>query len=130
MLSLGRLLSERGAPGATLVLVGSTAADPGRHNYRMPLYTLAKSLVPVATRILALELAPTDRRCVAVTFDVVDGGMNEGLSPRARIMNTDRSPFGRIPTPEEAAAQVAWVLENQGFLASGATLHLTGGAIP
>lgn len=129
-LALGRLLARRGTPGAVLVLIGSTAADPGRHNYRMPLYTLAKSLVPVLTRVLGVELAPTEHRCVAVTLDVVDGGMNEGLSRRARIMNTDRSPFGRIPSPEEAAAQIAWVLDNRGFLASGATLSLTGGALP
>ena len=42
-------------------------------------------------------------------------------------MNADRSPFGRIPTTGEAAAQIAWVLDNRGFLASGATLNLTGG---
>ena len=30
----------------------------------------------------------------------------------------------------EAAAQIAWVLDNRGFLASGATLSLTGGALP
>lgn len=130
ILALARLLAERGTPEAILVLVGSTFAEPGRHNFRMPMYTLAKSLVPVVTRILALELAATGRRCVSVTFDVLDGGMNEGLGPRARIMNADRSPFGRIPTPDEAAAQIAWILENPGFLASGATLSLTGGAIP
>jgi NAD(P)-dependent dehydrogenase (short-subunit alcohol dehydrogenase family) len=129
-LALARLLAERGRPGAPLVLVGSTAADPGRHNYRMPLYTLAKSTIPVLARILALELAPLDRRCMAVTFDVIDGGMNADLSARARLVNVDRSPFGRLPTPVEAAEQIAWVIENRSFLASGATLHLTGGAIP
>jgi 3-hydroxybutyryl-CoA dehydratase len=130
ILALARLLAERGTPGAELVLVGSTAAEPGPHNCRMPLCTLAKSLVPTLTRVLALELAPADLRCIAVTFNVIDGGMNEALSARARVMNVDRSPFGRIPTPADAAAQIARVLDNRGFLAWGATLSLTGGAIP
>jgi NAD(P)-dependent dehydrogenase (short-subunit alcohol dehydrogenase family)/acyl dehydratase len=128
--ALARFLEERGTPGAMLVLVGSTFADPGRHNYRMPLYTLAKGVLPSLTRVLALELANADRRCVSVTFDVIDGGMNEGLNARARIQNTDRSPFGRLPTPADAAEQIGWVVQNRGFLASGATLSLTGGTIP
>lgn len=129
-IALARLLMERGVDDAMLVLIGSTAAAPGRHNYRMPLYSLAKSLVPDLTRILALELAPSTRRCAAIVFDVVEAGMNARISAGARIAHADRSPFGRLATAAEAAAQVAWVLDNAGFLASGATLTLTGAAAP
>jgi len=42
---------------AIMLVIGSTAALQGRHNYRMPLYNLAKALVPELVLILALELA-------------------------------------------------------------------------
>jgi acyl dehydratase len=130
MLALARLLARVGTPGAILVLIGSTAMDPGRHNYRMPLYTLGKSLVPQLARILAVELASTGQRCAAIVYDVLDGGMNEGLTPRARLAHQDRLPSGRIPTVEDAADQIVWLLGNRGALVSGATIELTAGAIP
>jgi NAD(P)-dependent dehydrogenase (short-subunit alcohol dehydrogenase family) len=129
-LALARLLQDRGTPNAMLVLVGSTAAYPGRHNYRMPLYTLSKSLISTLTKILAVEMADSTRRCVAVTFDVIAGGMNGRLSPGIRAMHADRAPSGALPSLDEAAGQIEWTLENRNFLVSGATIDLTGAAIP
>jgi 3-hydroxybutyryl-CoA dehydratase len=130
VIGLARLLVEHGTKNALLVLIGSTAASPGRHNYRMPLYSLGKTLVPELARILAVELAPAGMRCAAVVFDVLDGGMNQQMSPRARLAHADRAPSGRLPTPDEAALQIAWLLRNESFLVSGATLTLSGGALP
>lgn len=130
VIALAQVLHERGTPNATLVLLGSTAAYPGRHNYRMPLYTLSKSLITPLTRILAVELAGRSHRCIALTFDVIEGGMNKRLSPGIRAMHADRAPSGKLPGLEEVAAQVAWALDNRSFLASGATIDLTGAAIP
>jgi acyl dehydratase len=130
IVTLAQLLITHGTKNAILVLVGSTAASPGRHNYRTPLYGLAKTLVPEMARILAVELASAGMRCAAVVFDVIDGGMNQQMSPRARLAHADRAPSGRLATPDEAARQIAWLLENQSFLVSGATITLTGGALP
>jgi acyl dehydratase/NAD(P)-dependent dehydrogenase (short-subunit alcohol dehydrogenase family) len=130
MLALARLLDAQGTEDAILVLIGSTAAQPGRHNYRMPLYTLGKALVPDLARILAVELGGSGRRCAAVVFDVVEAGMNQRLSRGARVAHADRSPSGRLPSAAEAADQLAWVLENRSSLLSGATLTLSGGALP
>ncbi|HKS06207.1 MAG TPA: SDR family oxidoreductase [Gemmatimonadaceae bacterium] len=130
VISLAQLLKSRGTGNAALVLVGSTAADPGRHLYRMPLYTLSKSLIPTLSRILAVELAGTKQRCLAVTFDVVEGGMNKKLTPAIRAMHADRAPSGTLPSVDEAAGQIAWVLDNRSVLVSGATIDLSGSAIP
>ena len=130
MIALAQLLRTHGTADAMLVLVGSTFARPGRHNYRMPLYTIGKSLIPELCRILAVELGPMGQRCVAVVYDVVEGGMNQRLSASARLRHADRVPAGRLPTAADAAAQVAWVLDNPGTLVSGAVLSLSGGAIP
>jgi acyl dehydratase/NAD(P)-dependent dehydrogenase (short-subunit alcohol dehydrogenase family) len=129
-IALARALSRFGQPDAMLVLVGSTAALPGRHAYRSPLYTLSKTLVPELARILALELAGSGMRCAAVVFDVIEAGMNAHLAPRARLAHVDRSPAGRLPTGAEAAEQVCWLLDNRSFLVSGATITLTGAALP
>jgi len=131
MIRLAQLLRARGTADAMLLLIGSTAASPGRHNYRMPLYTLGKSLVPELTRILALELGTSGgQRCVSIVYDVIDAGMNQQLSRAARLAHANRSPSGSLPDAAEAAAQVLWVLENRSFLVSGSVIELTGGALP
>lgn len=129
-LKLAQALVEHGIPGATLVLVGSTAAQPGRHNWRAPLYSLSKSLIPSLVQILALELGSNNQRCVGAIFDVIDGGMNAGIRESVRIAHADRSPVGKIATPVEAAFQLSWLLQNNSFLMSGAVMTLSGGAMP
>lgn len=128
--ALARALIDFGTDNAPLVLVGSTAASAGRHNYRAPLYSLSKSLVPSLTRILAIELAGEGKRCVGVEFDVVDGGMNQALGAVAKASHKDRSLFGKLPEPVESAAQLKWVLENDSWLSSGSVITLTGGSMP
>jgi acyl dehydratase/NAD(P)-dependent dehydrogenase (short-subunit alcohol dehydrogenase family) len=129
-IALSRLLIARGVPDAMLLLVGSTAANPGRHNYRAPLYSLSKALIPSLCSILALELGPSGRRCAAAIFDVVDAGMNKAMSERSRLAHEDRSPAGRVAGADEAAEQLAWIMANRSFLVSGATITLSGGALP
>lgn len=130
VIGLAHVLEQYGQEQAMLVLLGSTAAEPGRHNYRMPLYSVAKSMIPTLTRALAVELGAKRKRVAAVVLDVVDGGMNERMSRAARVAHASRSPFGMVPTPEQVAAQLTWLLDNDGVLASGAVLSLTAGAIP
>jgi NAD(P)-dependent dehydrogenase (short-subunit alcohol dehydrogenase family)/acyl dehydratase len=130
MIGLARLLEARGTPEAALVLVGSTFAHPGRHNFRMPLYTLAKGMIPSLAHILALELASANRRSVAVVFDVIDAGMNRRLTAAGRLAHADRTLRGQLPSAEDAARQILWVLDNRSALVSGATLTLSGGALP
>jgi 3-hydroxybutyryl-CoA dehydratase len=127
---LAQILKAYGLPDAALVLLGSTAASPGRHNYRMPLYSLGKALIPELVRVLATELGATKQRALAVVLDVVDGGMNESMSKMARIAHAGRAPSGTLPSADDVAAQLIWVLENKSMLVSGAVLSLTGGALP
>jgi acyl dehydratase/NAD(P)-dependent dehydrogenase (short-subunit alcohol dehydrogenase family) len=129
-LSLARLLARQGEPGAMLILLGSAFAEPGRHGYRTPLYSLAKGLLPPLTRALALELAAHEMRVATLVLDVIDGGMNAAVSPAVKQAHADRVPFGELPGPAEVAAQVDWLLANRGRLLSGAVVTLSGGALP
>jgi len=127
--ALAKLLAANGTENAPLILIGSTFAEPGRHNYRLPLYSLAKSMIPTLVRVLALELALHNKRCIGISFDVV-GTINVSLNRVAAAAHADRSPFGFVPSPEEAADQIAWALDSPNVLASGATMVLSGGALP
>ncbi|MGE0278492.1 MAG: SDR family oxidoreductase [Alphaproteobacteria bacterium] len=130
VLELAKLLPRHGTDDAIIVLVGSTFAEPGRHAYRTPLYSLAKSTIPTLAKILAVEFGPTNRRSAAVVFDVLDGGMNSALSKAVKLTHADRMLTGALPNMAEAADQIAWVLTNRSRLISGATLTLSAGAIP
>jgi 3-hydroxybutyryl-CoA dehydratase len=125
-----QILKKFGYKSAVLILIGSTFATRGRHAWRMPLYSISKATIPTLTEVLALELANQQQRCVSICFDVMDGGMNAGMSGRVRQMHADRSPWQCLVTVEEAADQIAWVLQNSSRLISGATINLTGGALP
>ena len=129
-ITLAKLLKERGAPGAKLILVGSTAANPGRHAWSFPLYSLSKSLIPTLVKILALELGASGHKVIGVNFDMLDGGMNSTVSKAAKIAAMDRSPTGSLPTMVDAASDLKWVLDNAGSLISGAVIELSGGNIP
>ncbi|MBF0141576.1 MAG: SDR family oxidoreductase [Magnetococcales bacterium] len=128
--ALARLLSVNGTERAPLLLVGSSFAKPGRHNYRMPLYSLSKSMIPALVQILAVELSIHGKQCIGVEFDVIAGGMNRALNRVALAAHADRTLFGSVPSPQDVAAQICWILDNPNTLATGATLTLTGGAIP
>ncbi|MBF0214015.1 MAG: SDR family oxidoreductase [Magnetococcales bacterium] len=131
MITLAQTLATHGLPGAPLILVGSTLAEPGWHHYRMPLYSLGKSLIPTLTRILALELGAKGQKCLGVVFDIIEGpGMNASTSKAIRLKHADRSPFGQLITTGEAAAQLHWLLNNPSIFTSGATLTLSGGMVP
>lgn len=129
-LALARLMRSQAEPGAALILVGSSYSSPGRHGWRMPLYSLAKGMMPSLVKILALELAASGHIVVGITLDVIKGGMNRGISPIAQQAHADRSPWGELPEFSDIAKQVAWVLENRSRLISGATFDFTASALP
>ena len=81
-------------------------------------------------KILALELGTHNLKVIGVNFDMLDGGMNANVSKATKIAARDRSPIGKIPTMDEAALDLKWVLDNAGSLISGAVIDLSGGNIP
>ena len=68
-----------------------------------------------------------NKRCYGVIFDLLDGGMNKGLSEASKIANADKSPWGILFKPDDAASQIIWLLENQSKLLNGSIINLTGG---
>jgi hypothetical protein len=130
VIGLASVLMQTSASAATLVLTGSTAAHRGRHMWRAPVYSLGKSLIPTLVQILATEMGASQNRCVGVTFDILDGGMNAQLSAAQRVANMDRSPLGALMTMRQAAELIEWLIGAPYAFVSGATVDLSGSAIP
>ena len=130
ILALSRFLINNGNDGASLIIVGSSFASPGRHSWSMPLYSLSKSLVPNLTKILALELSRHKKKIIGVTFEMLKGGMNSNLSDISKQINEDRMLNGKLASMEDAAQQIKWIIDNPSLMISGSLIDCTGGAIP
>jgi len=52
------------------------------------------------------------------------------ISEATKMANADRSQWGELGSPDEAAKQIIWLLENQSKLINGSIITLSGGAIP
>ena len=130
IISLYKLIKENGIEESPLIIIGSSAAYPGRHNWKMPMYSLSKSLIPNLTKILALEMSRDNKKIIVLTFEVLNGGMSNNLSPLVKQINSDRMLYGSLTSMDEAAQQVKWILENPSKLISGSVIDCTGGAIP
>jgi acyl dehydratase/NAD(P)-dependent dehydrogenase (short-subunit alcohol dehydrogenase family) len=129
-IALGRLLQKFGRPNARLVIVGSSYAMPGRHAWRNPLYSIAKSALPALVKAMAVELAETGHQVFGVNPEVIDGGMNRAVSAATLQAHADRTLSGNLPTPHDVAQQIVWLLDSPGNLLSGSMIDITGGTIP
>ncbi len=121
------LLGQAAAPhlrrslGCIVNLTDLHATDPMRDH---PAYSMAKAALEMATRSLALELAPKVR-----VNAVAPGAIlwpESGKDDFARDALLARTPLARIGTVEEIAEAVHWLIANAGFV-TGHTLRLDGG---
>jgi 3-hydroxybutyryl-CoA dehydratase len=130
IIKLAKLLKKYGDDNSSLVLVGSSWSMPGSHSWKSPFYSLSKGMIPNLVKILAFELAPLGKRVVGVNLDILDGGMSRTMTGALKQMAADRTLTGRLPVMSEVAGQLAWIINNQSKLISGAFIDLTGGAQP
>ncbi|WP_407353062.1 pteridine reductase [Luteimonas sp. R10] len=90
------------------------------------LYCMAKAALAMATRALALELAP-DVRVNAVAPGAILWGDGETDEARKRRMLA-RTPLARTGTPAEIAGTVAWLLRDAGYV-TGQVIAVDGGRL-
>jgi NAD(P)-dependent dehydrogenase (short-subunit alcohol dehydrogenase family) len=113
------------APGASIVNVTSRLASIGVES--MTIYGASKGALLTLTRGAAIDLAPRGIRVNAVApgmtatplFEEWVAGQPEG----ARADVERRIPQGRLATPDDVAAAIA-------FLASDDAAHITGASLP
>ena len=120
-------LSQAAAPhlkasrGAIVNLVDIYAERPLRDH---PVYCMAKAALVMATRSLALELAP-DVRVNAIAPGAILWAENETSDTKQQVMLA-RTPLARTGTPAEIAEAVRWLLRDATYT-TGQVIHLDGG---
>lgn len=118
--------------GASVILVGSTAADRGVEAFGA--YAASKAAVRSLARTWTTELAPRGIRVNVVSPAWIEtpGGMAAfGDDEAARAMKEHVAatvPRGRMGNPEEAAAVVAFLASPESSYVVGANLYVDGGA--
>jgi 3-oxoacyl-[acyl-carrier protein] reductase len=90
-------------------------------------YSAAKAGVAGMTRSLAREIGGRGItvNCVAPGF--IDTDMTRALAEAQRETLLQQIPLGRLGTPEDVAAAVAFLASPQAAYITGATLHVNGG---
>jgi 3-oxoacyl-[acyl-carrier protein] reductase len=102
--------------------VVGASGNPGQANY-----AAAKAGVVGMTKSLARELGSRNItvNCVAPGF--IDTDMTRALSDEQRKALLEHIPLGRLGTPQDVAAAVAYLASPGGGYVTGAVLHVNGG---
>ena len=110
----GRIISITSVVGA--------AGNPGQANY-----AAAKAGVVGMTKSLAREIGSRNItvNCVAPGF--IDTDMTRALSAEQRNALAAQIPLGRLGTPQDVAAAVAYLASPGGDYVTGTVLHVNGG---
>jgi len=110
----GRIISITSVVGAS--------GNAGQANY-----AAAKAAVAGMTRSLARELGSRNItvNCVAPGF--IDTDMTRALAEEQRKALLEQIPLGRLGTPQDVAAAVAYLASAAGGYVTGAVLHVNGG---
>ena len=92
-------------------------------------YSATKGAVIAYTRALAKELGPSNIRVNCVAPGVIDTEMNAHLTPEDLAALADETPLGRVGTPEEAAAAIAFLAGDESSYLTGQVLCPNGGLV-
>ncbi|HET8995913.1 MAG TPA: SDR family NAD(P)-dependent oxidoreductase [Acetobacteraceae bacterium] len=115
-----------------VVAVSSFVAHVFRPDLTLfPASAAAKAAVEALVRALALELAPDGVTVNAVVpgFIRKDAGAHAALEPEALRRQTACIPLGRLGSPEEVAAAVAFLASPAASYITGQAVHVSGGLV-
>jgi 3-oxoacyl-[acyl-carrier protein] reductase len=116
------MMKQRYGRIVNITSVVGASGNPGQANY-----AAAKAGVAGMTRALARELGSRNVtvNCVAPGFIATD--MTQHLPEAQKAALMAQIPLGRLGTPEEIAATVAFLASPEAGYITGAELHVNGG---
>jgi enoyl-[acyl-carrier protein] reductase III len=127
LLSLTRVAAPQMPPGASIVAISSLGAGRVLENYT--LIGVSKAALESLVRYLAVELAPRGIRVNAVSGGVVETDALKHFPNRDDMvrMGRERTPAGRLVTPEDIAAAVSFLCSPEAEMIRGQVLVVDGG---
>jgi enoyl-[acyl-carrier protein] reductase III len=126
LLALARATAPAMEPGASIVAISSLGSGRVLENY--VLIGTSKAALESVVRYLAVELAPSDVRVNAVSAGVVQTGALEHFPNKEEMLRSvERTPAGRLVTPEDVAAAVSFLSSDDAAMVRGQTLVVDGG---
>ena len=119
----GRIMKQSGS----IVLSSTVAAGTGLPNHEA--IAAAKAGVEGLARSAAATYASRGLRCNAVAPGLVDTPLAERITRSERALEHSRKmhPLGRIGTPDDVAAAIAWLLSDESDWVTGQVIGIDGG---
>jgi NAD(P)-dependent dehydrogenase (short-subunit alcohol dehydrogenase family) len=135
--AMAQLLIERHAGGVIVNVASVDALHPSAEG--LAHYTTSKHAIAGLTRTLAMELAPHGIRVNAVcpgaamtegAIALVTAGAPEGIDVAAQWSGIkDRTPLGRLCTPDDVARAVLFLASDLAVFVTGILLPVDGGIL-
>jgi 3-oxoacyl-[acyl-carrier protein] reductase len=98
-------------------------------NFGQTNYVATKAGVIGMTRTWARELGKYKIRVNAVAPGFIGTEMVKAMPEKALAAMVEKTPLGRLGTPEEIAAAYAWLASDEASFISGAVLSVDGGVV-
>jgi enoyl-[acyl-carrier protein] reductase III len=126
LLSLARACAPSMAEGSSIVAISSLGSQRVLDNY--VLVGTSKAALESVVRYLAVELAPRGIRANAVSAGVVETGALDHFPNKDEMLGTvERTPAGRLVTPEDVAGAVSFLCSDDAAMIRGQTMVIDGG---
>jgi enoyl-[acyl-carrier protein] reductase III len=127
LLQLASVAAPKMPSGSSIVAISSLGSSRVLENYT--LVGASKAALEALVRYLAVELAPQGIRVNAVSGGVVETGALEYFPNREEMLRAarERTPAGRMVTPEDIAGVVAFLLSPEAEMIRGQTIVVDGG---
>ncbi len=126
LLALARVAAPQMPAGSSIVGISSLGSQRVLENYT--LVGTSKAALEALVRYLAVELAPRGIRVNAVSAGVVETGALDHFPNREAMLEMGaRNPVGRLVSPEDVAAAVAFLCSPDAEMVRGQTLVVDGG---
>ena len=116
------MMKRRGGRIVNVTSVVGFAGNAGQANY-----AAAKAGIVGFTRALAKELGGRSITVNAVAPGFIDTDMTRDIGPEQRVRMLEQVPLGRLGSPDEIAAAVAFLASPGAGYITGETLHVNGG---
>jgi len=113
------------ARGGAIVNLTSVVGEMG--NAGQAAYAATKAGLIGLTKSVARELASRNVRVNAVSPGYIDTDMTAALPEAAKQRMAEMIPLGRLGSPDDVAAAVAWLCSDQASYVTGEVLRVNGG---